>query len=123
MVIPSPTQHILFPWGHALASQGRDWPLANRELPWCVHPLGLWEDPADDEQGIAWARNVCADMREWSTGGVYLNFIGDEGEDRIVAGYGGRENYDRLARVKAEFDPDNVFHSNHNIVPATAAPA
>ena len=123
MVIPSPTQHILFPWGEAVASGARDWPTIDRSVPWCVHPLGLWEDPADDERAIAWARNVCADMRPWSTGGVYLNFIGDEGRDRIVAGYGGPENYERLARVKAEFDPENVFHSNHNVEPAAAAAA
>jgi FAD/FMN-containing dehydrogenase len=123
MVIPSPSQHILFPWGEAVASKAGDWPLADREAPWCVHPLGLWEDPADDERGIAWARNTCADLRPWSTGGVYLNFIGQEGGERIVAGYGGRENYDRLAAVKAEYDPENVFRSNHNIEPAAAAHA
>jgi FAD/FMN-containing dehydrogenase len=123
MVVPSASQHIVFPWGGAVASGARDWPTIDRSVPWCVHPLGLWEDPADDERAIRWARDTCADMREWSTGGVYLNFIGDEGRDRIVAGYGGPENYERLARVKAEFDPDNVFRSNHNIEPATAAPA
>jgi FAD/FMN-containing dehydrogenase len=47
---------------------------------------------------------------------VYLNFIGDEGRERLVAGFG-RENYDRLAAVKAAFDPDNVFRRNHNIEP------
>ena len=123
MVIPSPTQHVLFPWGGAVASGARDWPTIDRSVPWCVHPLGLWEDPADDERAIRWARDVCADMREWSTGGVYLNFIGDEGEDRIVAGYGGREVYDRLAAVKAEYDPGNLFRSNHNVAPAAAAAA
>jgi FAD/FMN-containing dehydrogenase len=82
-----------------------------------VHPFGLWTDAADDERGIEWARNVCADLKPWSTGAVYLNFIGNEGHDRVVAGFG-QENYDRLARVKAEFDPGNVFHLNHNILPA-----
>ena len=67
--------------------------------------------------GIAWAKNVCADLRPYSTGAVYLNFIGDEGHDRVVAGYG-KDNYDRLARVKAEFDPGNVFRLNQNIRPA-----
>jgi FAD/FMN-containing dehydrogenase len=48
---------------------------------------------------------------------VYLNFIGNEGHDRVVAGFG-RENYDRLAQLKAEYDPGNVFHRNQNVVPA-----
>jgi FAD/FMN-containing dehydrogenase len=123
MVVPSASQHVLFPWGGAIARNAGDWPTIDRSVPWCVHPLGLWEDPADDERAKAWARDTCADLREWSTGGVYLNFIGDEGGDRIVAGYGGRANYDRLAAVKAEFDPGNVFRSNHNIEPASATPA
>jgi FAD/FMN-containing dehydrogenase len=57
-------------------------------------------------------------LAPWSTGAVYLNFIGDEGADRVVAGYG-RQNYDRLAAIKAEYDPGNVFNRWHNIVPAT----
>lgn len=58
-----------------------------------------------------------ADLQPWSSGAVYLNFIGDEGQDRLVAGFG-PENYARLARVKARYDPDNIFHLNHNIKPA-----
>jgi FAD/FMN-containing dehydrogenase len=123
MVVPSASQHILFPWGGAVARNAGDWPTIDRSVPWCVHPLGLWDNPADDERAIRWARDTCADMREWSTGGVYLNFIGDEGQDRVVAGYGGPEKYDRVAAVKAEFDPDNVFHSNHNIRPRETAAA
>jgi FAD/FMN-containing dehydrogenase len=82
-----------------------------------VHPFGLWADAADDERGIAWARNLCADLKPWTTGAVYLNFIGDEGRDRVVAGFG-EENYRRLAQVKAQYDPDNVFHLNQNIRPS-----
>ena len=55
-----------------------------------------------------------------STGAVYLNFIADEGEDRVVAGYG-RENYERLAAVKAEYDPENIFHLHHPIAPLQPA--
>jgi FAD/FMN-containing dehydrogenase len=120
MIVPSPSQHILFPWGGAIARNANDWPIADRNAPWSVHPLGLWEDPADDDRGRQWSRDLCADMKPWATGGVYLNFVGDEGEDRVVAGYGGRSNYDRLAAVKAEYDPDNVFHLNHNVRPATS---
>ena len=120
MVVPSPSQHILFPWGGALQRQGAQWPLPHRSAKWAVHPLGLWEDPADDAQAIAWARDTCSDFEPWATGDVYLNFVGDEGQDRVVAGFG-EENYRRMAAVKAEFDPDNVFRLNHNVIPAQSA--
>ncbi|MGH3747462.1 MAG: BBE domain-containing protein, partial [Micromonosporaceae bacterium] len=90
--------------------------LADRQAKWAVHPLGLWEDAADDTRGIAWARNLNADMKSYATGAVYLNFIGDEGAERVVAGFG-RDNYRRLAAIKAEWDPENVFRQNHNIAP------
>jgi len=81
-----------------------------------VHPFGLWEDPADDERGRQWARDARTDVKPWSIGAVYLNFIGREGEDRVVAGFG-PDNYRRLAAVKGRYDPDNVFRLNHNIKP------
>jgi Berberine and berberine like len=77
----------------------------------------LWTDPADDARGIAWARGLCADMKPYSSGAVYLNFVGDEGSDRVVAGFG-KANYDRLAQIKGQWDPANVFHLNQNIKPA-----
>jgi FAD/FMN-containing dehydrogenase len=120
MVVPSPSQHILFPLGGALARQAGDWPMPYRHAPWAVHPLGLWEDPADDEQAKAWARGTVEDLRSYAIEGVYLNFMADEGEDRLIAGYG-RENYGRLAAVKAEYDPENVFHLHHNIKPLQPA--
>ena len=119
MVVPSPSQHIVFPWGGAVAGQGSEWPLPERSATWVVHPLGLWEDPADDDQAIAWARGTCAAFKPFATGDVYLNFVGDEGRDRVIAGFG-RENYERLAALKAELDPDNVFRLNHNVQPAAA---
>ncbi|MFF5264208.1 FAD-binding oxidoreductase [Actinomadura viridis] len=116
MVVPSASQHILLPQGGAVANTGTHYPIPWRTAPWAVHPLGLWEATADDERAIAWARDLRADMRPWSAGAVYLNFIGDEGRDRVVAGLGA-DNYRRLAAVKARYDPDNVFHLNHNIRP------
>ncbi len=119
IIIPSPTQHIIFPWGGAIARGAADSPMATRESPWVVHPLTMWEDPADDEHAIQWTRDVCAAVAEWATGATYLNFVGDEGEERIVSGYG-RENYERLAAVKAEYDPDGIFHLHHPIQPLAA---
>jgi FAD/FMN-containing dehydrogenase len=116
MIVPSLSQHVLFPQGGAVARGPRDYPLPWRDAAWIVHPFGMWEDPADDERGRQWAHDVRADLQPWATGAVYLNFIGNEGGERVVAGLGA-DNLKRLAGVKAEYDPDNVFHLNHNITP------
>lgn len=118
MLVPSPSQHPLFPQGGAIARGPSEFPIPWRGAPWAVHPFGLWEDAADDEAGKAWARGVRTAMRPWASGDVYLNFIGeDEGRDRVVAGWG-EENHARLRRVKRDYDPGNVFRLNHNILPA-----
>jgi hypothetical protein len=75
----------------------------------------MWADPADDHRARVGAQPENR-YAPWATGDVYLNFIGDEGHDRTVAGYG-PENYQRLARIKAEFDPDNIFSRWHNVKP------
>jgi hypothetical protein len=76
----------------------------------------LWEDPADDDRVRQWVRDVCADVRPWSMDAVYLNFLTDPDPDRMVAALG-EANYGRLTEVKRRYDPDNVFHLNHNIAP------
>jgi FAD/FMN-containing dehydrogenase len=115
--VPTGTQHVLFPLGGAIADGPREFPVPYRDAQWVVHPFGIWEDPADDERCVQWVRDVRAEVQPWSTGAVYLNFIGDEGADRVVAGVG-TENTRRLSEVKRRYDPDNVFRFNHNITPA-----
>ncbi|GAA3738710.1 FAD-binding oxidoreductase [Salinactinospora qingdaonensis] len=116
MLVPSPTQDALLPMGGAVARAATDYPLPWRGSPWVVHPLAMWEDPTDDDAARRWVHRIRADMQPWSFGAVYLNFIGDEGEARVIAGFGA-DNYARLAAVKARYDPENVFHFNHNIKP------
>ncbi len=101
MIVPSASSHLLFPQGGAVGRGPADYPVPWRHDPWIVHPLGLWKDPADDEQGKRWALNIYTDLKPWSSGTVALNLIGDEGEDRIVASYG-RDNYAKLAKIKAQ---------------------
>jgi FAD/FMN-containing dehydrogenase len=71
------------------------------------------------DESIAWCRELWAALAPHSTGGVYLNFpgLGEEKDELVRAGYG--PNYDRLAALKAEYDPDNLFRNNLNIAPAT----
>ncbi|WP_406166960.1 FAD-binding oxidoreductase [Streptomyces canus] len=115
--VPTGTQHVLFPLGGAIADGPREFPVPYRDAQWVVHPFGIWEDPADDERCVQWVRDVRTEVQPWSTGAVYLNFIGDEGADRVAAGVG-TENTRRLSEVKRRYDPDNVFRFNHNISPA-----
>jgi len=117
MIVPSPSQHVIFPMGGAVAASRDDYPIPWRTAPWVVHPFGMWENPADDDRARGWARAIRSDLQPWATGSVYLNFIGNEGQDRVVAGFGA-DNYKRLAQVKSEYDPGNVFHLNQNIRPA-----
>ena len=114
---PTGTQHVLFPQGGAIAAGPPDYPVPYRDAPWAVHPFGHLGGPGRRRAvRRSGSRDVRADVRPWSTGAVYLNFIGDEGADRVVAGLGA-ENTRRLAAVKAQYDPDNVFRFNHNIDP------
>ena len=77
-----------------------------------------WTDPAQNDEAIAFGREVWAALDRHSTGGVYLNFpgFGEEKEELVRAGYGA--NYDRLAELKAKYDPTNLFRMNLNIAPA-----
>ena len=120
MIVPSPSQHLLLPWGGAVADQATDWPMTHRTASWVTHPFGLWDEQGDDERGKAWVRRSVAELKPYDVGSAYLNFVADVGEDQVRASYG-EENYARLAAVKAEFDPDNVFHRHHAIKPLAPA--
>ena len=120
MPVPSACQSILFPWGGQVARVSADeTPMAQRSAGWVAHPFVLWESAEDDERHIAWGRGISADMKRFTSGGVYLNFIGDEGQDRVRDAFG--DSYDRLAQIKAQYDPDNFFRLNQNIKPGLAA--
>lgn len=76
-----------------------------------------WEEPRDDEANVSWVRSTVSGMRRYSAGGTYLNFPGffEEGQDLMHDAYG--ENYERLAALKNEYDPENVFRLNQNVRP------
>jgi FAD/FMN-containing dehydrogenase len=108
---------LLAPWGGAVARvDSSSTPMTKRSAQWVSHPFAMWEDPAKTEASIEWARGFRREIADHATGGVYLNFIGQEGPDRIRAAFGD-ENYSRLTKIKQDFDPENVFQGNQNIPP------
>ncbi len=112
------TQVILVPGGGALSRvDDAATAFGQRNAPWNLHYLSMWPDPADTERNIAYTRELAAAMKPWTTGRAYLNFIGDEGGDRVAAAFG-PEKYDRLRELKQKWDPRNLFSHNQNIPPA-----
>jgi FAD/FMN-containing dehydrogenase len=81
--------------------------------------LAGWEDPLASETNRAWVRALWERTRPLSSAGVYVNYLGIEGVERVRAAYG--TNYDRLVAVKQQYDPDNLFRLNQNIPPAAVA--
>jgi FAD/FMN-containing dehydrogenase len=108
---------ILFPVGGALNRLPVDHSSAgNRDATWVLNITASWEKTQDDEANIEWARAAWRDMRRFSTGGTYVNFLTEEeGDERVRAAYG--KNYDRLVEVKTRWDPGNLFRMNKNIAP------
>ncbi|WP_019451545.1 FAD-binding oxidoreductase [Cupriavidus sp. BIS7] len=105
-------QHV----GGAIARVPEDaTPYVNRSANFDCFPLAIWDDPADDVKHREWARAAWESIHPYSTGGVYANNLGIEGNSRVRAAYGA--NYQRLVAVKRQYDPDNVFRLNQNIDP------
>jgi Berberine and berberine like len=92
-------------------------PWAYRNANWGMVMAGVDPDPANVEAISDWSRSYFDALHPFSAGGAYVNMMMEEGEERVRASYG--DNYDRLARVKAQYDPGNVFHVNQNIRPAS----
>ena len=91
-------------------------PWSYRDAKWAQVIVGVDPDPANKEKLVTWARDYFNALHPHSAGGAYINFMMDEGEERVRASYG--TNYDRLARIKKEYDPHNLFRVNQNIKPA-----
>jgi FAD/FMN-containing dehydrogenase len=113
------TQVIVVAGGGSIADLPDDaMAFGNRTSPFNLHYLSMWPpDRAQDRVNIDFTRSLAASMKPWTTGQVYLNFIGDEGLTRVESAYG-PEKYARLRKIKKVWDPDNVFRHNQNIPPA-----
>jgi FAD/FMN-containing dehydrogenase len=87
----------------------------HRDAKFVLNVHGRWEDKAQDEICIAWAREFFQASSPYASAGAYVNFMTEEEGDRVAAAYG--SNYDRLVQIKQRYDPENIFHLNQNIKP------
>jgi FAD/FMN-containing dehydrogenase len=90
----------------------------HRDARYAAVIAGAWPDRADNDANTRWVRDYAAAIAPHSEQGGYVNFLAIDDQGRLRASYG--SNYDRLAAVKAEYDPDNLFHLNHNIAPVAS---
>ncbi len=111
----SSTIHI-YPVNGAVGRVGpHETPWAHRDANFSQVIAAVDPDPKQNDRLIRWAKDTWADLHPHSIGAAYLNFKMDEGQETIKAGYG--DNYERLAQIKARYDPNNFFHINQNILP------
>jgi len=111
-----PTMHMYPIDGAAHRVEKNDTAFSYRDARWSAVYAGIDPDPANKEAISAWAREYWEALHPYSAGGAYVNFMMEEGQDRVRATY--RENYDRLVEVKSKYDPNNFFRVNQNIEPA-----
>jgi FAD/FMN-containing dehydrogenase len=110
---------LLFPLDGALNALDEDHSaFGSRDTKSVINISAAWDDPDDDDTNIAWARDTWTQIRPYTTGGTYVNFLNaDEGDARTLDAY--RGNYGRLAEAKRRYDPDNLFRTNKNISPSS----
>jgi len=113
----------IFSGVHIFATSGAASRVAKDATAWSYRDAGFshvihtedWE-AAESEKHTQWVRDYYNALHPYSAGGAYVNFLMDEGEDRVAASY--RDNYARLAQIKRKYDPGNLFRVNQNIKPA-----
>src|SRR4051812_21404349 len=111
------TMHLYPIDGAAHRVGATDTPWGYRNANWSQVIVGVDADAANAEEVKDWAIAYHEAVHPFAAGGAYVNMMMDEGQERVKASYG--QNYDRLAKIKAEYDPGNVFHVNQNIQPAS----
>ena len=109
---------LLFPIGDAVAKlPNESSAMGNRDARWVFNVAAAWDKAEEDAEHVEWARAAWRDLRTFSTGGTYINFLTEEeGAERLKAAYG--ENLRRLGEIKKKWDPANLFRVNKNIAPA-----
>jgi hypothetical protein len=87
----------------------------HRDAEYIMNVHGRWDNAADDDRCIAWCRELFDASTPYATGGVYVNFMTEEEQQRVQEAYG--DSYDRLVQLKNKYDPKNMFRLNQNIQP------
>lgn len=115
--VPSSQSAVLIEHlGGAVSRVGDDETAFNhRDAHYSFVILSMWSGPTESEENIRWTDGLWQAMQPFSSGGVYVNYLGEEGEDRVKAAYG--RNYERLIALKNKYDPTNFFRHNQNIKP------
>ena len=116
--IPTPlSQMHLYPVSGAAGRVKKDaTPWAYRDAKYAGVIVGVDPDPSNATKITKWCKDYWEALHPFSSGGAYLNFIMNEGQDRIKASY--KHNYDRLTKIKRKYDPENFFRINQNILPS-----
>jgi len=114
---PSPLSGVLVQTARGAATRVASDAMAfrHRTFPYAPLIVSQWLDAADSEENVGWARDFWRALQPFTGGGVYVNDLSHDDEDRIRVAYGA--NYDRLAALKKKYDPDNFFRLNPNIKP------
>ena len=113
---PSGSLFLLEHMGGAIRDVGpNDTAFSGRDANYNVSILGVWEDASKNGEYVAWTRKVGDELKKYSTGGAYVNYMADEGEQAVRDTY--ETNLARLIEVKRKYDPDNFFNANQNIAP------
>jgi FAD/FMN-containing dehydrogenase len=112
---PQSTMHIYPINGAASRIDKQDTAWGYRDANFAQVIVSVDPDPMNNERMIRWAQDYAQDLHPYSLGGGYVNMIMDEGLEGVKSAYG--DNYTRLAKIKAKYDPNNFFHVNQNILP------
>jgi len=113
--LPSPHCEIFVPLMSGAANRVPSDAMAygHRDAKFILNVHGRWDEAAQDETCIAWARELFKASAPFASTGAYVNFMSGDEEDRVAAAYGA--NYSRLKQIKKKYDPENIFHNNQNI--------
>lgn len=112
---PASAMHLYPINGAAHRKKNNETAFAYRDANWAQVMVGVDADAANNDKIVTWAREYYDALHPFSAGGAYVNFMMEEGQDRVKASYG--DNYDRLRKIKAKYDPHNFFRVNQNIQP------
>ena len=110
------TMHLYAIDGAAHRVGQDDTAFSYRDANWAEVIVGVDPDPANAPKITKWCKDYFDALHPYSAGGAYVNFMMEEGQERVQASY--RDNYDRLVEIKSKYDPDNLFRVNQNLRPA-----